>query len=244
MYNKILSDISQEYYKENYPNDGQRFVAWYLRNIHNLDTYETKDCITDGAGDKQIDAVYIDNQSSTIYIIQGKFYKGDVVNAEPLREVLSSWIQIKDLSHLQEGANHKLQVKINEIANALDDDYEICFELITTSELTEAAKADLFAFQRELAESEVLQANLSVIDNDTLKFRYDEALNKNRPYINHEFTLEDGKYMELTIGNTKAVIVALSLKDCMNNSIQTVILLLIVVKKWIRLSIILLILLI
>lgn len=214
MYNKILSDISQEYYKENYPNDGQRFVAWYLRNIHNLDTYETKDCITDGAGDKQIDAVYIDNQSSTIYIIQGKFYKGDVVNAEPLREVLSSWIQIKDLSHLQEGANHKLQVKINEIANALDDDYEICFELITTSELTEAAKADLFAFQRELAESEVLQANLSVIDNDTLKFRYDEALNKNRPYINHEFTLEDGKYMELTIGNTKAVIVALSLKDC------------------------------
>lgn len=214
MYNKILSDISQEYYKENYPNDGQRFVAWYLRNIHNLDTYETKDCITDGAGDKQIDAVHIDNQSSTIYIIQGKFYKGDVVNAEPLREVLSSWIQIKDLSHLQEGANHKLQVKINEIANALDDDYEICFELITTSELTEAAKADLFAFQRELAESEVLQANLSVIDNDTLKFRYDEALNKNRPYINHEFTLEDGKYMELTIGNTKAVIVALSLKDC------------------------------
>ena len=36
--------------------------------------YETKDCITDGAGDKQIDAVYIDNQSSTIYIIQGKWF--------------------------------------------------------------------------------------------------------------------------------------------------------------------------
>lgn len=215
MYNKILSDISQEYYKKNYQNDGQRFVAWYLRNIHNLDTYETKDCITDGAKDKQIDAVYIDNQSSKIYIIQGKFYKG-VVNAEPLREVLSSWIQIKDLSHLQEGANHKLQVKINEIANALDDDYEICFELITTAELTEPAKADLSAFQRELAESEVLQANLSVIDNDTLKYRYDEALNKNRPYINHEFSLEDGKYMDLTIGNIKAVIVALPLKDCIN----------------------------
>ena len=45
MYNKILSEISQKYYQQNYPNDGQRFVAWYLRNIHNLDTYETKDCI-------------------------------------------------------------------------------------------------------------------------------------------------------------------------------------------------------
>ena len=32
MYNKILNDISQDYYKENYPNDGQRFVAWYLRS--------------------------------------------------------------------------------------------------------------------------------------------------------------------------------------------------------------------
>lgn len=37
MYEKIKNDIAQEYYVKNYPNDGQRFVAWYLRNIHNLD---------------------------------------------------------------------------------------------------------------------------------------------------------------------------------------------------------------
>lgn len=209
-----MDEISQDYYKDNYPNDGQRFVAWYLRNIHNLDTYETRDAITDGAGDKQIDAIYIDNQSSTIYVIQGKFYSGDTVNAEPLREVLSSWIQIKDLAHLQDGANQKLQVKINEMSTAIDDDYEICFELITTSSLTSSAQADLEAFQKELNESETLQANLVVIDNDTLKFKYDEALNKNRPYLNHEFTLEQGKYMELSIGETKAAIVALPLKDC------------------------------
>jgi hypothetical protein len=67
MYKKIKKDIAQEYYVKNYPNDGQRFVAWYLRNIHNLDTFEAKACITDGAGDKQIDAVYIDDQSSTIF---------------------------------------------------------------------------------------------------------------------------------------------------------------------------------
>lgn len=90
MYDQILKEIAQPYYKDNYPNDGQRFVAWYLRNIHNLDTYETKECITDGAGDKQIDSVYIDNESSKIYIIQGKYYSGDTVDAEPLREVLSS----------------------------------------------------------------------------------------------------------------------------------------------------------
>ena len=143
MFAKILSEINQPYYKENFPNDGQRFVAWYLRNIHNLDTHETKDCITDGAGDKQIDAVYIDNQSSTVFIIQGKFYGGDTIDAEPLREVLSSWIQIQDLARLQDGANQKLKIKVNEIATALEDDYEVCFELITTSALTNSAQHDL-----------------------------------------------------------------------------------------------------
>lgn len=214
MYNKILTELGQDYYKENFPNDGQRFVAWYLRNIHNLDTFETKDCITDGAGDKQIDAVYIDNQSCTIYIIQGKFYGGDTVDTEPLREVLSSWIQIQDLAHLQEGANHNLQVKISEMATALEDDYEVCFELITTSALTDSAKRDLEIFQKKLSDNESLSANLVVVDNETLRFKYNEALNRNRPYINHEFNLEEGKYMELMIDGTKAVVAALPLKDC------------------------------
>lgn len=214
MYKKIKKDIEQEYYVKNYPNDGQRFVAWYLRNIHNLDTFEAKACITDGAGDKQIDAVYIDDQSSTIYIIQGKFYKGDTADAEPLREVTSSWIQIKNLAKLQEAANEKLQAKISEIATALEDDYEVCFELITTSGLTDSAKSDLAAFQAELAESETLSANLVLVDNETLQARYDEALNRNRPYINYEFSIEQGKYMEMQIGATRAVIAAIPLKEC------------------------------
>lgn len=214
MYAKILNDISQPYYKDNYPNDGQRFVAWYLRNIHNLDTIEAKDCITDGAGDKQIDAVYIDNDASIIYIIQGKFYSGETVNAEPLREVLSSWIQIKDLQKLQENANEKLKIKINELSTALEDDYEICFELITTSKLTESAINDLHTFQKKISEDTTFSANLVLVDNETLKFKYDEALNKNRPYINYEFKIDSSKCMEVVIGGTKAVIAAIPLKEC------------------------------
>lgn len=216
MYDQIKKDIAQPYYIENYPNDGQRFIAWYLRNIHNLDEVETKDCITDGAGDKQIDAIYIDNQSSTVYIIQGKFYSGPTVDAEPLREVTSSWIQIKDLSKLQEEANNKLRVKIAELSNAMDDDYEVVFELVTTSELTESAKADLETFQKELSENESLSANLVLVDNEMLKVRYDEALNKNRPYIDHDFKISPKKCIEIEIGGTRAVIAAVSLKECIS----------------------------
>ena len=34
---KIQNEIKNDYYQQHFPNDGQRFVAWYLRNIHLLD---------------------------------------------------------------------------------------------------------------------------------------------------------------------------------------------------------------
>lgn len=213
MYDQIKKDLSQEYYLKNYPNDGQRFVAWYLRNIHNLDTFEAKSCITDGPGDKQIDAVYVDDQTQTVYILQGKFYQG-TIDSEPLREVLASWIQIQDLAKLQDAANDKLKQKISEIAQAIEDDYEICFELVTTAELTDSAKADLATFQNKLSENDTLSANLLFVAGDDIQARYDEALNKNRPYINYEFTLEPGKFMDMRIDATRAVIAAIPLRDC------------------------------
>ncbi len=76
IYERIKNDITQEYYIENFSNEGQRFIAWYLRNIYGLNTVQAKDAITDGADDKQIDAVYVDDQMQTAYVIQGKFYSG------------------------------------------------------------------------------------------------------------------------------------------------------------------------
>lgn len=101
MYQKISEEIKQDYYQQNFPNDGQRFVAWYLRNIHLRDLNETLSDITDGANDKQIDAIVVDDDNNTVYVIQGKFIGENTVDAEPLREVLSSWVQLKDLVSLQ-----------------------------------------------------------------------------------------------------------------------------------------------
>ena len=33
IYEKILNEIKADYYIQNYANDGQRFIAWYLFNI-------------------------------------------------------------------------------------------------------------------------------------------------------------------------------------------------------------------
>jgi hypothetical protein len=50
-----------------------------------------------------------------------------------LREVLSSWVQLKDLVRLQESANNKLKQKLSEVAIAFEDNYDVEFELITTA---------------------------------------------------------------------------------------------------------------
>jgi hypothetical protein len=216
MYNKIKEEIKQQYYTQNFPNDGQRFVAWYLRNIHLKDMNETKDCITDGADDKQIDAIVIDDDKTMVFVIQGKFIGAEKIDAEPLREVLSSWIQLKDVARLQEVANLKLKRKLSEVATALDDDYDVSFELITTSSLTDSARDDLGTFQEQLANSDDFAATIHLVDQDELRRRYDMALEKDNPSIRHTVHLEPGRYLKVGLGGTQAVLAALQLKDCLS----------------------------
>ncbi len=219
MYSKIREEIKQDYYMQNFPNEGQRFVAWYLRNIHLRDMNQTRDDITDGADDKQIDAIVIDDDKATVFVIQGKFIGSEKVDAEPLREVLSSWIQLKDLVRLQEVGNEKLKRKLAEVARALEDEYEIAFELITTSKLTEAAHNDLATFQKQLADlsdKEDIDCAINLVDDDELRRRYDIALERENPVISHSFSLEKGKYLYTNMAGAQVVIAAIPLKDCID----------------------------
>jgi hypothetical protein len=217
MYQQIQEEIKAKYYQDNFPNNGQRFVAWYLRNIHLRDMIEAKDDITDGSDDKQIDAILVDDEKLTIFVLQGKFIGSKSVDAEPLREVLASWVQLRDLVRLQEVGNNKLKRKLSDVSRALEDEYEIAFELITTGELTPAAKLDLATFQQQLAElseKDDLICTITVIDSDEIKRRYDLALEKENPSINHVIDLSNGHFMYETLAGTQVAIGALPLKEC------------------------------
>lgn len=217
MYELIKKQIAAEYFQQHFSNDGQRFVAWYLRNVLFRDMNETRDDITDGADDKQIDAIIIDDDKSLVRIIQGKYIGSGVIDSEPLREVLSSWLQIKDLARLQNVANIKLRRKLSELSNALEEDYEISFELITTGNLTESAKDDLDTFQQELAkisEHEDYDATIHVIDNEELRRRYEYAIESDNPSINYKLDISGSKFMFHEIAGTPVLIAALPLKEC------------------------------
>ncbi len=217
IYEKIQEEIKADYFQQNYPNDGQRFVAWYLFNILHQDRNQAKDAITDGADDKQIDAIVINEETQTIYIIQGKYISGGFIDAEPLREVLSSWMHLRDLVKLQKISNPKLQRKLSEVAMAFEDEYEVSFELITTGCLTTSAKNSLEVFQKQLAEisdNEDFDAVITVVDEDELSRRYDLALETDNPQINYSIDLRDSKFMPVEIADTQVIIAALPLKEC------------------------------
>jgi hypothetical protein len=90
-------NLQDNYYQQNFPNDGQRFLAWYLRNIYLRTPVQAKDDITDGPDDKEIDAVIVDDDKRQVLILQGKFYGATSVDHEPLHEVLASWEFIRNL---------------------------------------------------------------------------------------------------------------------------------------------------
>lgn len=214
MYAKIQDEIAQDYYQQKFTNDGQRFVAWYVQNIHGQDQIETREDVTDGPDDKQIDAIVVDDDATTVYVIQGKFFEGGTVDAEPLREVLASWVHLKDITRLQETGNQRLKSRLSEVAIALEDDYNIAFELVVTGNLTASALDDLAAFQKNLAEADDFPAELQVIDSEELQRRYDLALDRENPLIRHRIELDSGKYMAMDIGGTNCVAAAIPLKDC------------------------------
>jgi len=101
MFQQIQNEITQPYYQQNFSNDGTRFIAWYLRRVLRRDAAATLHDITDGANDKQIDAIVVDDDERRVIIVQGKFLDGTKVDGEPLREVLSAWARLNDLGSLQ-----------------------------------------------------------------------------------------------------------------------------------------------
>lgn len=106
---------------------------------------------------------------------------------------------------------------ISELAAALDEDYEISFELITTGKLTESAQDDLETFQKELAklgENDGLDATIHVIDSDELRRRYEYAVESDNPSINYKLSLSGSKFMSHEIAGTPVIVAALPLKEC------------------------------
>jgi hypothetical protein len=107
-----------------------------------------------------------------------------------------------------------LRPKLEAVAEALKDDYEVVFELVTTGSLTSAARSDWDSFQNQIAEFEHPESSITLVDSAAIKARWDEALTQELPKLAHTFALQDGRYLSMEIGGVKTVLAAVPLSEC------------------------------
>jgi len=217
MYDQILREIrANDFYANNFPNDGQRFVAWYLHRVLLLDVHEVRASITDGQNDKQIDAIVVeDGEERRVRIIQGKFLQPNVIDAEPLREVLSAWTRLKDLPKLQLECSGRLAERLEALRVALDDEYDVQFELLTTGHLSSGAAADFEAFRREMEENSDLAAGLTLVDSSVLETRLSEAEQRDLPELSCEIELDPNRYLVSEEAGIRVVLTMLPVERCL-----------------------------
>jgi hypothetical protein len=215
MLQHIRQEISQPYYQQNFANDGVRFIAWYLRRVLRRDPAAVKLDITDGPDDKQIDAIVVDDDERRVIVIQGKFIAGSTVDAEPLREVLAAWARLQDLPSLQKDCNEKLRQKLEAVRQAIEDEYNVEFELLTTGILTDAARADLAAFAARLDESDDLNASLHLIDSDVIQARLAEADALELPSLDHTLVVDASNTLVTHVSGATTVLTVLPLAECL-----------------------------
>jgi len=218
MLQQIQSEIKNDpYYQQNFANDGERFVAWYLRRVLLRDSIQTRDDLTDGHNDKQMDAVIVDDEERRILIIQGKFITEATVDSEPLREILSAWVRLQDLDTLQRDCNEKLKLKLEAVRNALEDEYRLEFELLTTGTLSDSAKGDLRVFADKLDQDgfDEFSASLQLVDTDVLETRLAEAEAQELPSLNHVMNVEAESTLATEMGGAKTIMTVLPLVECL-----------------------------
>lgn len=217
IYDRIMAEIGNDsFYSDNFANDGQRFVAWYLRNVLLLDVHQTKAAITDGQLDKQIDAIVVeDGEDRRVRIIQGKFVKPEAIDGEAIREVLSAWTRLKNLPQLQLECSGKLAERLEATRLAIEDEYDVHFELLTTGQLTPGAVTDFNAFQREMADDAELGAGLTLVDSALIETRLSEAEQRDLPELMAEIDVDPERCLVSEEGGVRVVLAMLPIETCL-----------------------------
>ena len=175
-----------------------------------------RDDITDGANDKQIDAIIVDDDERRVLIIQGKFIDGGPGDGEPLREVLGAWIRLQDTSALQKDANEKLKLKLEAVRRALEDEYRVDFELLTTGSAHGRREGRSQGVRREPGEVGRLRGPVSTSSTRTmLQLRLAEAEAQELPSLDHTMMVDPNGTLFTKLGTAQTILTVLPLKECL-----------------------------
>lgn len=191
LYQKYIRDLVNY----NDENPDLNLIRIYLKSTFGIDDDEINECITDGYGDQCIDAVYIDQDAKTLYLIQSKF---DKKSCEPITDLIEN-VDIKAFStsieHFIEEDNEdyfKNNLNIKEkyiLYNTLADDY-------AATKGKEYNKEYLFLISRDCSEKEIPlnKKTIKIVDIEDIYNKYDNMIKEDN-YPNLKFKiLKDLEY--------------------------------------------------
>ena len=211
----VAKEIAAQPLFRELPNKGQQFVAWYVHRIHGASPMDALDALTDGANDKQIDAIHIDHDMKRVVVVQGKYYEVGSVSGEAVRECLAAIELLQDLAYLQSVANPKLQKKVNAVGAAFRDEYALVAEVMTVGDIVKNAREDAYAFQQVLS-AKGLDTEIVLVNGRVLEDRYREVADLALPRINHTFDIKRAQYLEFAENGTRGILAVLPLNEALD----------------------------
>ena len=138
-------------YENRAPDFSGRFIRWFLENIYRLDAIDADDACVDAKHDKGVDAIYIDDVTETVHIVQSKTKTKD--NAEfgdtDLKEFYGTLQQFASKQKIEdlyaESTNQKLKQTIARtgLATKVDSGYEVLGIFISNASANDDARAVL-----------------------------------------------------------------------------------------------------
>lgn len=85
------------------------FIVWFLRAFFTDDQDQAINALTGGAKDKGIDAIHIDREARTVFVVQGKYRQGDT----PPNENRSDLMAFADYAHILPGPLQEFKTILN-----------------------------------------------------------------------------------------------------------------------------------
>jgi hypothetical protein len=121
------------------PDFSKRFLKWFLENIFRLDEFETDDSCVDAKHDKGIDAIYVDDVSESIFIIQSKTKTNDKAELgdTELKDFAGTLLQLDSKTKIEGLINETKNIRLkqalqrNSVAEKVDSGYDLRGVFIT-----------------------------------------------------------------------------------------------------------------
>ncbi|MFG6534809.1 AIPR family protein [Sulfitobacter sp. 1A16787] len=143
-----FSDVLEKHYSSRASDFSKRFLKWFLENIFRLDEFAADDACVDAKHDKGVDAVYVDDVSEIVYVIQAKTKTSDkaTLGDTELKDFYGTLVQfdskekIEDLA--KETKNERLRQALsrNEVSEKVAAGYDVQGVFITNVQANDDAQ--------------------------------------------------------------------------------------------------------